>query len=228
MQTTTDTPSELMFKIWPWLEANKNRLIAGGVALFVAICVYFFVSSQREQKEIAAGEALTELLMSAPNNLNAAEALTQLAAKHAGTAAAQRAELQAAASHFGAGRYAEAEALFSKFMQNSPGGAIAATAQLGIGASLEAQNKLDAAVVAYQKVASTYSATPSALPALVALGRIAEQQGKLAEAVNRYEAAARSGQLGGTLAQEAAFKAAELKSKTAAMTPATSVVAPAK
>ncbi len=64
---TQDAPAEIIFKLWPWLEANKNRLIgaAGGDPRHGwGIC--YFISSQQEQKEMDAGQALTLLLVS-PN-----------------------------------------------------------------------------------------------------------------------------------------------------------------
>lgn len=225
-----------MFKLWPWLEANKNRLIGAVVAVIVLWGVWYFVSTQKAEREVKAGRELTQLLMSPPAGVNAPDALGQFAAKYSGTVAAQRAQLQAAASLFGMGRYPDAQAAFEKFLVNSPGGALAATAQLGVAASLEAQGKNDLAGVAYQKTASTYSTTPSALPALCALGRLAEQAGKLNEALGNYENAARAGQAGGSLAQEAAMHAAEIKAKLAAQktasvlapAPAATTVAPAK
>ncbi len=235
MQTTSqDAPAEIIFKLWPWLEANKTRLIGATVAIVIGVGIYNFIASQREQNEIAAGQALTQLLMTPPAGVSPADALTQLATKYAGTAAAQRAQLQAAASQFGNARYADAQAAFEKFLAGTAAGPLATTAQLGLAASLEAQGKLDLASASYQKVASTAAGNPSALPALCGLGRIAEAQGKLAEAANNYEAAARAGQLGGSLAQEAGIHAAELKAKIAAapkaVAPATPVAtaAPAK
>lgn len=224
-QTTQDTPAEMLIKLWPWLEANRNRLIAGAAAIFVVICIYYYMGSQREENERAAGVALTQLMMSPPAGVNPADALAKLATKYAGTVAAQRAQLQAAATHFAAGQYPDAQAMFEKFVTENGSSALVPTAQLGIGASLEAQGKLDQAASLYQKVASTYGSTPSALPALCGLGRIAEAQGKLKEAVERYDAAARMGNMGGTLSQEASMRVAELRPKLAAMTPATAPAA---
>jgi TolA-binding protein len=228
MQTTSqDAPAEILFKVWPWIEANKNRLIGALVAVVIIYGVWSFIASQKEQNEIAAGQALTQLMMTPPAGVDAATALGQIATKYAGTAAAQRAQLQAAATLFGSGRYPDAQAQFEKFLATNPSGALAETAQLGLATSLEAQGKLDLASAAYQKVASVAAGKPSALPALVALGRIAESQGKLAEAANNYEAAARAGNLGGSLAQEASMRAAELKAKIAVTPKAATAVQPA-
>ena len=213
---TQDAPAEIIFKLWPWLEANKNRLIGAGVGVLVLWGVYYFVTSQQAQKEVDAGQALTALLVSPKGGATGqtADDFTKLAAQYPGTAAGQRALLQGAAALFGAGRYADAQAQFQKYLDTSATGPLAATAALGVAASLEAQNKLDAAVAAYQRVASGFASSSSAQPAEFALGRIAEQQNKLTEAVSHYEKIARAGS-GGSLAQEAGQRAFELKAKTA-------------
>ena len=71
---------------------------------------------------------------------------------------------------------------------------------------------------AYQRVTSVFAGSSSVVPAEFALGRIAEQQNKLTEAASHYENAARSA-LGGSLAQEAAQRAFEVKAKIAAAAP---------
>ncbi len=229
MQTTQDAPAEFIFKLWPKLEANKNKIIGGVVAVAALIAIYNFIGSQHAAREQAAGEALTKLLMTPPNGTSPADALNKFAGEFDGTMAAQRAQLQAAAANFGAGKYADAQAGFEKFLANSPGGALAATAQLGVAASLEAQGKNDLAIAAYKKTVATYSGQPAALPAFVGLGRLYEQAGNLNEAVNNYESAAKAGQAGGTLAQGAGMRAAEIRSKMPAPVKAVApaVVAPA-
>jgi predicted negative regulator of RcsB-dependent stress response len=229
MQTTTDAPGEFLIKLWPWLEANKTRLIIGVVVVVAAYGAYSYSVSSKAQNETNAGEALTQLLMTPPAGVNPADALAQLAAKYPGTAAAQRAQLQSAATLFGAGKFPEAQAAFQKYIDTNPsGGPLGAIAEMGIGASLEAQNKLDDAALAYQKVASTYANQSAALPAMCGLGRIAEAKGHLTEALSSFEAASKAGQAGGSLAQQAGIEAAELRAKIAAQKPAaTAAPAPA-
>jgi predicted negative regulator of RcsB-dependent stress response len=215
---TQDAPAEFLFKLWPWLEANKNRLIGVGVALIVFAGILYFISSQKQQKEIDAGQALTSLLMNpaAANNLTQMSGeLEELAGKYPGTAAGQRARLQAAGALFEAGNYSDAQTQFGNYLNASSTGPLAAIAELGLGASLEAQNKLDDAAAAYQRVVSVFPDSSCVSSAEFALGRIAEQQNKLTEAMNHYEDAAHS-PLGGTVAQEAMMREADLKTKLAA------------
>jgi predicted negative regulator of RcsB-dependent stress response len=218
---TQDAPAEFLFKLWPWLEANKNRLIGGLVALVVLAGVLYFISSQKAQKEVDAGQEMTSVMISTAADADTSQTAAQfeqLADKYPGTAAARRAQLQAAAALFGAGNYADAEAQFEKYLTSYPGGPLAATAQLGIAASLEAQTKLDMASAAYQRLVSAYPDSPSVPTAELALGRIAEQQNKLTEALNHYEDASRAPG-GGSVAQEAMIRGSELKAKMPAAAP---------
>jgi predicted negative regulator of RcsB-dependent stress response len=210
-----EAPAELMFKLWPWLEANKNRLIGAAVVVVVAFALYSFMSWRHEQTEIDAGQALTQLLVSPPNGATpelTAGAYAQLADKYSGTQAAQRAQLQAAAAYFGVGRYPDAQAQFQKSLDASSAGPLAATAALGLGSSLEAQGKLDDAATAYRRVTTQFADAAAALPAKFALGRIAEQQGKFSEAMSAYQELARNN-FAGSLAAEAALRALAIKSK---------------
>ena len=210
-----------MFKLWPWLEANRNRLIGTAVALVALMGVYSFVSWRHDQNEINAGQALTQLMVAPPSTApeQTAASFAQIAANYAGTAAAQRAQLQASAVYFSAGRYADAQTQFQKALAANSTGPLAATAALGVASSLEAQGKLDDATAAYHLVTSQFADSAAALPAKFALGRIAEQQGKFSEAASYYQELAHNN-LAGSLASEAAMRAVEIKSKLPASKPA--------
>ena len=161
---TQDASSDLLFKLWPWFEANKKRLIIGLAVAGLAVAAFAYFSAQRGQNEAAAGEAVTRLLFTSMPNASVpqmADAFAKIAEAYPGTAAAERAQLQAGATLFGNGQYAEAGTQFQKFlnMENS-GGALAASAQLGIATCLEALGKPEA-LAAYQKTAANYSGTVS-------------------------------------------------------------------
>jgi predicted negative regulator of RcsB-dependent stress response len=221
---TQDAPAEILFKLWPWLEANAKALIIGAVLIIVLVGGYFFVQTQHEQNEINAGEALTTLMANPPGGSpeSSAAALTQLASKYAGTQAAVRAQLQGAAMFYSLGDYTNAETEFEKFLSSNSGGQQAAMAQLGLATSLEAEGKQDAAVAAYQKVVSGYPSSPCAVPANYALGRILESQGKLSAALPYYSAIAQVGQEAGSYGQLAAQAANQIQAKLAAQKPASS------
>jgi predicted negative regulator of RcsB-dependent stress response len=212
---TEDVSTEVLFKLWPWLEANKNRLIGGLVAVVLVALVYSYITWQRGQNEIACGEAFTQLLLSRSPDASPgqeADSYLALADKYPGTQAAQRAELQAAAVLFEADKYPEAQAAFQKFA-DSHSGALAAIADLGLGASLEAQGNTDQATAAYLRISSSHLNPGAFLQAQFSLGRIAEQKGQLADAENYYQNVAELGRAGGTLSEEAQGRAYQIKQK---------------
>lgn len=224
---TQDAPAEIIFKFWPWLEANRKLLIGIGVATLVGFFAWFFLDTQRLQAEIAAGQAYTQFQMSQPPNTTAkqvADGYGRLADKYAGTMAGQRARLQAAAVLFSAGSYPEAQAQFQNFLAGNGSSPLAVYARLGLASCLEAQGKLDDALRTYQTVANAGLDSSEAVMARFAQGRLLEMQGKLIEAASAYESVARS-PLGGSLGNEAGQRLGAIQAQAAAAKPA---AAPAK
>jgi predicted negative regulator of RcsB-dependent stress response len=221
-----DTSGLILFKIWPWIENNKNRIFIGAGIIVAVTFVFSFVSWERGQKEIVAGNALTQLTISVQPNTTAgqlANMYLQVATDHPGTLAGQRAQLQGAATLFTSGDFAGAQTQFQKFLDAYAYSSFCASATLGLASSLEAQGKTDPAVTAYQQVINNFSEAASTMSAKFALARIYEQQGKLNEALNYYEDVARAGANGSSLAMEASIHTGEIKSKLASPKPAAAV-----
>ncbi|MGA3163395.1 MAG: tetratricopeptide repeat protein [Verrucomicrobiota bacterium] len=215
MTQPQDTTTAYLYKLWPWIEANKNRLIGGGVIVIIAGFVISFYFWQQNQKEIAAGQALTELVASTPPDSNAsqlADAYLKIAANFPGTRAGGRAAMQGAEALFEAGKYTEAQAQFEKYLETHPGDAFCAQAALGVAASLDAQGKTDLAASAYQRVISGFSDLNAVNVAKFALAQIDERQGRLADAENLYEYVAHNNP-NGSSGSEAALRAMELKTR---------------
>ena len=212
-----DTTTLYLLKLWPWIEANRNRLIGGAVIIAAAIFIYSFFSYQHEQKEIAAGQALSQLSVSPGGNT--AEACLKIANEFPGTAAGRRAMLQGAAALYEAGRYPDAQAQFQKFLDEHPGSELTSQAALGVAASLDALGKPDAAK--YQAVVNNSTDPAIMSAAKFALGRIAEAQGKFDEALTDYDAAARANP-SSSLGYEAILRVTELRQKMPKPTPAPS------
>jgi TolA-binding protein len=147
-----------------------------------------------------------------------AAAFEQLATTYSGSAAGERAELQAAGALFEAGSYAEAQTQFKKCLDGNPSGPLAAIAQLGYAASLDAQNQTEPAAAAYGRVLSVFPSSPCVLQAEFALGRIAEQQNNPTEAMNHYEKVRREA-AGTSLQQEAMIREASVKARMEAAAP---------
>jgi predicted negative regulator of RcsB-dependent stress response len=226
-----DVPMAYLFKLWPWVEANKNRIIGAAIIIVATGIVTWFYINQREEKEIAAGQALTQLMVSLPLNLTPsqlADLYLKVAREHPGTLAGQRALLQGAAALFAAGRFPDAQAQFQKYLNAHPADVFSAQAALGVATSLDAQpGKMDLAIGAYQRVVNGFSDKIAAVTAKFALARIDEQQGRLATAMNLYEDVARFNP-NSLLGSEAGLRAAELKTKLPAVASPVFPAPPAK
>jgi len=220
-----DTTTLFLLKLWPWIEAKKTRLIGGAVIIAVAIFVISFFSYQHEQKEIAAGQALTQLSVTAGGPT--AEACLKIANEYPGTVAGQRAMLQGAAALYEAGRYPDAQAQFQKFLDAHSGSELAGQAALGVAASLDALGKPDA--TKYQAVVNSSTDPAIVSAAKFALGRIAESQGKLNEALGLFQEAAGANP-GSSLGYEAGMHVLDLRNKISASAPAPApfTITPAK
>ncbi len=218
-----DATTLFLLKLWPWVEANKNRLIAGAAFAAIAIFIIWFVACQRESKEIAAGQALTQVVLS--SGAPAAEAYLKIATQDPGTAAGQRALLQGAAALFGAGKFADAQAQFQKYLDAHRDSEFSGQAALGVAASLDAQGKTDLAVSAYQRVINSAYDAPLVSAAKFGLARIDESQGRLNDALVLYQDVA-SANPSTSLGSEAAMRLMELRSKLPVATPAKIPAAP--
>lgn len=221
-----DTITLYVLKLWPKIEANKNRIIIGAVAFVVLLILIFALSYQRSQREISAGEAFSQLLVTIPPSTapaTMADDYLKMAADYSGTMAAQRAELVAATDLFTAGRYADAQAGYQKFVNSHPGSPLISIAALGVAASEDAQGN-PAAADAYRSVIETYTSPGTSSAARFALAAIAERQGKILDAINYYQEVARA-YPGTTLASQAGQRAAELSATMASKTPATTMPA---
>ena len=220
-----DATAVYLFKLWPWIEDNKKRIAIGAGIIIVAAFIFYFVSSQREQREIDAGKALTEAIISTDGG-QLADGYLKINAQYPATLAGQRALLQGAAAMFASGRYADAQAQFQKYLDAHPDGAFYGQASLGVAASLDAQGKSDLAAGAYQQSISSSDAMTASI-AKLATARIYESQGKLKEALDLYESVSRANP-NAALGSEAAVRAMELKSKLPAAPVSTAPANPFK
>jgi predicted negative regulator of RcsB-dependent stress response len=108
----------LIDKLWAWFETNKKPVLVGAAAILVAGFVIGFMVWQKEQKEIAASNALSNVAAGLITGLNpradSVQAYLNVAANYPNSTAAARASLLAAGSLFVDGKYPEAQAQFEK------------------------------------------------------------------------------------------------------------------
>jgi TolA-binding protein len=215
-----EATTEYLFKLLPWIEANLKRLAYGAVLVFIGIFIFSFYSYRQNQSEIAAGQVLTQALVSS-NSSGLADACLKIAADYSGTLAGQRALLQGATVLFTTGQYADAQTQFQKFLDTYPDNFFTPQAMLGVAASLDAQGKTDLAIGAYQKAISQTSGGNVVGDAKFALARIDETQGRFADAERLYADVARAFP-NSSAGSEAGRRAMELKIKSpmAAVAPA--------
>jgi len=220
-----DATTLFFLKLWPWIEAKKNQLIAAAVIIVIAGFAIWFLACQREAKAIAAGQALTQVVLS--SGAPAASDYLKIAEQHSGTAAGQRALLQGAAALFDAGKFADAQTQFQKYLYAHPDSELSGQAALGVAACLDAQGKADLAASAYQRVISSAADTSIVSAAKFGQARIEESQGRLNDALGLYQDIANS-ESGTTLGSEARMCLMELMNKMPATTPAPTPAAPLK
>jgi predicted negative regulator of RcsB-dependent stress response len=192
-----DATTVYLLKMWPWFEENKKAVAIGAAIIIVVVFFFWFSSVQHSQKETAAGDAMSQLLVSQSGQ--SADAYLKIASDYSGTVAAQRAVLQAAALLFAQGNYADAQTQFQKFIDGNPDSQFYIQALFGNAACLAAENKPDDAIAAYQRVINSSSVGPEVNASKFAVGGIEESQGRLNDAITYYEdvaAADPSGALG--------------------------------
>ncbi len=212
-----DATTLYLLKLWSWLEENKKVVIAGAVVVVIISFFFWFSSVQHTQKEIGAGQAIANLMVSPAGESPAA--YQKIASDYSGTLGAQRAALQAAVMLFDQGNYADAQTQFQQFLDANPDSQFYNQALLGNAACLAAQGKSDLAITAYQRVISTAPAgAPEMNAAQFAIAGIEESQGRLNDALNYYEDVA-AADVTGTLGAEARQRVAALRNSQPAAPP---------
>jgi len=213
MDTKELTASDYLFKLWPWIEANLKQIAYAGGAVAILVFFYFYYGYSQTRKEVTAGQALSQVMVTGGASPQA-DAYLKVAADYPGTVAGQRALLEAAAALFTSAKYPEAQAQFQKFLDTypDPDNFFTPDALLGVAAALDAQGKTDLAISAYQKAAAQSGNVSVTASAKFAIARIYDAQGKTAEAVKLYEEIARA-YPNSSFSNEAGLRAMELKTK---------------
>jgi predicted negative regulator of RcsB-dependent stress response len=188
------THSGDLYSLLGWLDKNRKQIISTAVIVaIVGVIVAFFVW-RKSEKEIAAGEAISALMLSGSHEAPKADALLKVANENPGTDAGARALLAAAGLTFADGKTADAQNLFQKFLTDYEGNSLTPQAKLGIAACLEASGKTNEALSAFKEVVDRFVGENTATPAKFSLARLYEAQGKLEQARDLYMDLARDAQ----------------------------------
>jgi tetratricopeptide (TPR) repeat protein len=207
--------SNLLLNAWVWFDKNRKPVLFGVVAVAVAGVVASTMVWSRNQKELSAGEALSQALLaqvSSGGRTDAAAGLLRVASSYAGTSAGAQALLLGAGALFASGKHAEAQAPFEQFVRGYVSSPLMPQAKLGVAACLAAQGKTEEATRAYKDLLDRYPSANTAPQAQFALAGIYESQGKLDDAFNLFEQIARADP-NGALGSEAGMRAEELRLK---------------
>ena len=217
-QNIVETPA--LFNAVAWLGKNKKLVIAGFVSVIIAVAIYASMISSRNEKREQAGQALSHALLSPSFNRTSqaevAPGLLKVADAYSDTPAGQQALLLAGGSFFNAGKFTEAQSAFERFNREHSGSELAPQAMYGVAAALSAQGKSDEAGKSYKEIVDRHPNSAVAMQARYSLASILTAQGKLEQAAVLYEEVAR-GDGGGSLGNEAASRADELRSKLPAI-----------
>ena len=205
-----------VYKLWAWFETNKKQLLVGtAIAVGVGFVVSFYLWYQGD-KEIKAGEALSNTLaplaLSGSSRTEASEPFLKVAAEHPGTSAGGRALLFAAAYLFAEGRYDAAQAQFQRFLREYAQSPFLGQALLGVAACYDAQGKSNEAATAYKDLIDHHANDTAVPQAKFALARIYEAQNKIEQALNLYDELGRAYAYA-SVGSEAGMRAEELKLK---------------
>jgi predicted negative regulator of RcsB-dependent stress response len=213
---SNDAAATFMLKLWPWIEANKNRLVTGTaivLVIVVGISLYFW---RRDENQISAGDALTQNLITLqPNSTPAtvSQGYLDVANDYSGTPAGERALLQAATAFFTQGKYTDAQGYFQNYLDTHQDGQFSGIAALGVAKCLEAEGKINDAMGAYNKVINEFSSDGQSVNrARFSLAQLNMQQGHYTDAFSQFQTVYQADQYG-PLGNEARQYLIELQAK---------------
>ena len=216
---TDVTESISFYKVWAWLEVRKKP-VAWCAAILVALGLFiWFLIWQHDEKEIAAGQALSGVLLAQnTTRSNLSGAYLKLASTYSDSSAGPRALLLAAGSLFIEGQYDQAKTQFDRFRREYGDNPMVGEALLGIAACLDAQGKTDEAIAAYGDLVQRHPGQSVIPQAKFALARLFEAQNKPEPARNLFEDVYRSNPYD-SLGSEAGMRLEELRMKYPALFP---------
>jgi tetratricopeptide (TPR) repeat protein len=209
------TQLPLWQQAWAWFEANKKQTLWGTGALVLVGLIVALVLYRRDEADIAAGEALSNVAlpqMTGASRGDSPDAYLKVAAAYRGSRAGARALLLGAGGLFMEGKYDEARNQFERFNREYGDSPFKGEALLGIAACLDAQSKTNEAVTAYKNLIDRRPADYVLPQARFALARLYEAQNKPELARTLFEEVERNNPYS-SLGSEAGIRLEDLKVK---------------
>lgn len=210
-------------RLWVWFDTYKRQLVIGAVAAALVALAIWFILWQREQKQIDAGTALSQVaagqLDGAGVPSGAVDAYLAVAKNYPGSVSGARALLLAAGTLFTDGKYAEAQTQFERFIREYQGSPFMGEALLGVASCLQAQGKTDQAVTAYKDLVTRHPNESFMPMAKFSLARLYEQQNKPELARDLYQDVEHSAPFS-SIGNEAGVRLEELIAKNPKLAPA--------
>lgn len=185
-----DATTTFIVKYWPWIEANKNKIVVGTGIVLAVIAIYLFTSWRHEQNQLDASDAVTQAMISIAPNADPSrlsQSYLDIANNYSGTEAGARAQLQAATILFAQGKYTDAQGYFQRYLDEHPDDEFSGIAALGVGRCLEAEGKINDAMGQYQHVITDFPDEQSVNEARFSLARINMQQGQYTDAFQGFQ-----------------------------------------
>ncbi|MFM7103208.1 MAG: tetratricopeptide repeat protein [Verrucomicrobiota bacterium] len=190
-----------------WYEVNKKSLFLGLGVMVVVVAGVIIWRHRAEHQVVEASDALLQVTTLKTDNPLSVDALNSVASRYPGTPIGMQAQLLAARELFSNGKYAEARALFEK-VADAPVMDLVVVGKLGRATCLDAENKTQEALAAYQAVIALPEADAVAARARLAKARLHESLKQPQEALALYNEVGKSSQ--GTTANDAFIRRANL------------------
>ncbi|HEV2319147.1 MAG TPA: tetratricopeptide repeat protein [Verrucomicrobiae bacterium] len=218
-----DAVATFLFKLWPQIEANKNRILAGTGIVVAVVVIILFISWRHEQNQEDAGDALTQTYLTIPPTAGLSrfsENYLAVANDYSGTPAGTRALLQGATDLFAQGKYSDARGYFQRYLDEHPDDQFSGLAALGVARCLEAEGEINDAMGNYQRIISDSGDVQCVNEARFSQARINMEQGHYTDAFQGFQQVV-SADPYGSLGNEARQYAFELQSKLPRQAPPT-------
>ena len=172
----------LSHKLWAWFETNRKPALLGISLVAVAGLIVWIMIWQQQEKQIAAGAALSDIAANQMSGVtprsDLVSAYLKVAGNYPGSSAGARALLMAAGNLFTENRFSEGQAQFEKFTREYHDSPFMGEALLGVAACLDADGKRDAAITAYKNLIDRHPSDIVVPQAKFALARLYDAQNK--------------------------------------------------